>query len=410
MSGELSALRSRPLIALLTAEGISSLGSQMTFLALPWFVLVTTGSAAKMSVVLAVEILPIALLGIPSGALVARLGARTTMVLGDAGRAPLMLAIPLLHEAGLLSFPLLLVCVFALGCFFAPYFSSQRLILPELVGDDEATVAQANAVVEGTQRATALLGPALAGILIAVIGAANVLYVDAASYFISFLILVTLVPRRPPVPQSDDSRGLLAGIRFVFRDRLLRLLSVTALFLNMFGQMLSASLPVLAYEEFNRSSRVAGVFFAAFGAGSLVGVALALKLVPRYDPIRLGAVSIVALTVPIPLLGLPLPAGAVVAVLFTSAIFGPLVNAPLIGVLTMRTPEALRPKVMTGVLTMALLAGPIGLVIVGPLLASWGPRPVLLFVALGQFLATLPFAFFALRRGRQEAPVTLEAA
>ena len=102
-----------------------------------------------MSIVLAVEILPIALLGIPSGALIAKLGARTTMVLGDAGRAPLMLAIPLLHEAGLLSFPLLLVCVFALGCFIAPYFSAQRLILPELVGDDEATVAQANAVRRG---------------------------------------------------------------------------------------------------------------------------------------------------------------------------------------------------------------------------------------------------------------------
>jgi hypothetical protein len=62
------------------------------------------------------------------------------------------------------------------------------------------------------------------------------------------------------------------------------------------------------------------------------------------------------------------------------------------------------------VLTMALPAGPIGLVIVGPLLASWGPRPVLLFVVLGQFLATMPFAFFALRCGREEAPVTLEAA
>jgi len=173
VSGERSALLSRPLIALLTAEGISSLGSQMTFLALPWFVLVTTGSAAKMSIVLAVEILPIALLGIPSGALVAKLGACTTMVLGDAGRAPLMLAIPLLQEAGLLSFPLLLVCVFALGCFIAPYFSAQRLILPELVGDDERTVGQANAIVEGTQRATALLGPTVAGILIAVIGASS---------------------------------------------------------------------------------------------------------------------------------------------------------------------------------------------------------------------------------------------
>jgi hypothetical protein len=116
------------------------------------------------------------------------------------------------------------------------------------------------------------------------------------------------------------------------------------------------------------------------------------------------------LTVPIPLLGLPLPAAAVIAVLFVGAIFGPLVNAPLIGVLTMRTPEALRPKVMTGVITMALLAGPIGLLVVGPLLGSWGPRPVLLVVAVGQFLASLPFAFVALRGGRHQAPVPAEAA
>jgi hypothetical protein len=129
------------------------------------------------------------------------------MVVGDAARVPLMLAIPILHEAGSLTFPLLLGFVFGLGCFLAPYFSAQRLILPELVGDDEATVAQANAIVEGTQRATALLGPALAGILIAVIGAANVLCVDAASYLISFVILVTLVPRRAPVAESEDSRG-----------------------------------------------------------------------------------------------------------------------------------------------------------------------------------------------------------
>jgi hypothetical protein len=146
------------------------------------------------------------------------------------------------------------------------------------------------------------------------------------------------------------------------------------------------------------------------GSAAKMSIALAVEILPiALLGIPSGALVARLGARTIPLLGLPLPAGAVVAVLFTSAIFGPLVNAPLIGVLTMRTPEALRPKVMTGVLTMALLAGPIGLVIVGPLLASWGPRPVLLFVALGQFLATLPFAFFALR-GRKEAPVTLEAA
>jgi len=409
MSEERSVLRSRPLVALLSAEAISSLGSQMTFLALPWFVLVTTGSAAKMGIVLAVEILPVALLGIPSGALIAKLGARTTMVIGDAARAPLMLSIPILHQAGALTFPLLLVLVFALGCFIAPYFSAQRLILPELVGDDERTVGQANAIVEGTQRAMALLGPSLAGVLIAVIGTANVLYVDAATFFISFVILAALVPRRPPVAESEDARGLLAGIRFLLRDPLLRVLAITALFLNMFGQMLAASLPVLAFDEFDESSTIAGLFFAAFGAGSLLGAILAIKLVPKHDPIKLAAVSIVALTIPIPLLGLPLPAAGVIAVLFISSIFGPLVNAPLIGVLTMRTPEALRPKVMTGVLTMALLAGPIGLLVVGPLLGAWGPRPVLLFVALGQFLASLPFAYIALRRSEPQPPISLEA-
>ena len=78
-----SPLRQRPIFALVSAEVISSLGSQMTFLALPWFVLQTTGSATRMGVVLAVELLPIAILGIPSGSVIARYGARRTMLVSD---------------------------------------------------------------------------------------------------------------------------------------------------------------------------------------------------------------------------------------------------------------------------------------------------------------------------------------
>src|SRR5918997_6861708 len=109
-------LRRRGVAPLLAAEVVSSLGSQMTYLALPWFVLVTTGSAARMGIVLAGQLLPTALFGIPSGALVARLGARRTMIVGDGARAPLMVSIPILHELGLLSFGLLLVIVFLIGC------------------------------------------------------------------------------------------------------------------------------------------------------------------------------------------------------------------------------------------------------------------------------------------------------
>ena len=369
----------------------------MTFLALPWFVLETTGSAARMSVVLAVELLPVAVFGIPSGTLVARLGARRTMMAADAGRVPLMCSLPLLHAAGLLSFPLLLFLVFLVGCFLAPYMSASTVIIPELVGNEEHTVAQANAAMEGVQRATLLLGPPLAGILIAVIGAASVLYLDAATFLASFLVIAAFVPQRSPVAQSEESRGVLAGIRFVLHDSLLRTIALTSMALNMFGQMLVASLLVLARDDFG-SARVAGAFFAAFGAGALLGSVLAIRLVTRYDPVRLGAVSLLLLMAPFPLLALDIPAAAVMAVIFVAEIFGPLVNAPLIAVMMTRTPEALRPKVMSAVLTTALVAGPIGLLIVGPLLQSYGARPVILLVAVGQFLATLPFTWLAFRR------------
>ena len=142
-------MKKTPIAALVAAEIISILGSRMTYLALPWFVLVTTGSAAKMSIVLAVEILPMAIFGIPSGMVVERLGARTTMLACDAARVPLLVALPILHAAGILHFSILLALVFLLGCFMAPYFAAQRVILPELVGEDETTIAQANSVIEG---------------------------------------------------------------------------------------------------------------------------------------------------------------------------------------------------------------------------------------------------------------------
>ncbi len=396
-------LRKRGLLPLLAAEVVSSLGSQMTFLALPWFVLVTTGSPTKMGIVLAAELAPIALLGIPSGALVSRLGARRTMLVGDAGRAPLMAAIPILHALGLLSFPLLLVCVALVGVFIAPYFASQRVILPEIVGEDEQLVAQANAFVEAAIRLTSLLGPAAAGLLIAFVGSTNVLYIDAASFAFSFLMLRFFVPRRPTLPATDASRGLLAGVRYLLADRLLATLALTSLLLNGFGQMLVASLPVLAFHDFGESSKVAGAFFGAFGAGALLGSVIAVKVMHRFDPIRLGAFAFVGLVAPLWLLGLDLPATGVMAVLFVSSIFGPLINAPLIGVLTTRTPEALRPKVMTAVVTFALLAGPAALVVVGPLLAAIGARGVFVVVAAGESVAVALFAVVALRR-RDDTP------
>ena len=115
----------------MVAEVVSLTGSSMTFVALPWFVLITTGSTARMGWVLAAELVPMGLLGIPSGSLIGRLGAKVTMNLADATRAPLVALIPILHWTGHLSFAALLALTFATGCFLAPYYASARLILPE---------------------------------------------------------------------------------------------------------------------------------------------------------------------------------------------------------------------------------------------------------------------------------------
>ena len=80
-------LRNRSIIGLLTAELVSLTGSAMTFVALPWFVLMTTGSTAKMGWVLAAEMLPVAIFGIPAGTVIAKLGAKKTMLISDAARA-----------------------------------------------------------------------------------------------------------------------------------------------------------------------------------------------------------------------------------------------------------------------------------------------------------------------------------
>jgi MFS family permease len=377
--------------ALVAAETMSVLGTRMTYLALPWFVLVTTGSPSKMTLVLAAEILPMAILGIPSGVVVQRLGSRTTMLVSDLARAPILASIPLLHSAGVLSFGLLLGLVALLGCFMPPYFASQRTILPELVGEDERRMSQANSSIEGGSALAAMLGPAIAGLLIPFIGAPNVLYVDAATYLIAFLLVLVFVPRRKPLAASVQ-HGVLAGLRFLARDRLLAPMAAAVVAFGFLGAGMSAGLPVYAYDEFDGSSWIAGLFYSALGAGAVVGSVLAVFAVKRIPPLRLAAFGILAFSIPMWVLPFLPPWPVVFVALFAAMLFTPLVNGPTLGVLTARTPESLRPKVMTAVITANTLAAPLGFLIAGQVLEHWGVVPLFTAVVLGITWMAIVFA------------------
>ena len=377
--------------ALVAAETISVLGTRMTYLALPWFVLVTTGSPGKMSFVLAAEILPMAILGIPSGAVVQRLGSRTTMLIADAARAPILASIPLLYSAGVLSFGLLLGIVALLGCFMPPYFASQRTILPELVGEDETRMSQANSAIEGGSAFAALVGPALAGALIPFIGASNVLYVDAATYLVAFVLVLAFVPRRKPVGAAVR-HGVMAGLRFLRQDALLAPLAATVVVFGFLGAGMSAGLPVYAFDEFDGRSGIAGLFYAALGAGALVGSLAAVVFVKRFPPLRLAAFGVLAFAIPLWVLPFLPPWPVVFGALFLATFFTPLINGPTLAVLTARTPPDLRAKVLTAVISVNTLAAPLGYLLAGQVLERWGVVPLFTAVVLGITWIAVVFA------------------
>jgi MFS family permease len=397
-----SALRSGVLRGVLTAEALSSLGGQMSYLALPWFVLVTTGSATRMGLVFAVELLPIALLGIPSGLLMQRLGARRTILMGDLARGPLVAAVPVLHALGLLSFPVLLALVFLVGAFSAPYIAAQRLLIPLIFKDDERLVVQGNGLLDGVVRFATLIGPAAAGLLIGAIGAVNVLYVDAATYLASFAILFAALPRRRPAVTATgaEQQGIWAGARFVLRTPLLLRVSVGALLYGFFFPPLLASLPVITTEEFGGDPRTAGLLYSAWGAGAVLGILGVMRYASRVPPLRMGALAGVGVALPLWLLALPHHVMLFAAVLFVSGVFTPMLNAPVVTLIMLRAPESIRPQVMAFVMTANLLAGPLGFALAGPALDQLGITPVLLIVAAGVTLAALTLLSLV----RQDSP------
>jgi len=384
--------------ALFTAQLVSTTGTQMTFLALPWFVLVTTGSAARMGAVLAAELIPIGLFGIPSGTLVSRLGSRRTMLLCDAVRAPLVAAIPVLHWTGGLSFPALLALVFCVGAFNAPYGSARSTLLPELLGEDEGAVAQASSLFEGGRTATSILGPVLGGLLIGALGPASVLLVDGVSYLVAFaLVGVFVAAPVSSVEPQEDARGLLAGLRFLSRDRLLGPVALVAIGLNLTASALFSSLPVLVYLRYDANPHTAGWFFAAFGIGSVAGSVVAYRVVRRLPLLKVAGTAMLLSALPLWLLAAHLPWLGVAAVLAVFGLFLPFVNAPMMGVITVRTPVALRPKVLTALFTVVTLANPIGLAAAGPALQAYGPRATYLVIAGGFAVTALVYTTVVLR-------------
>jgi predicted MFS family arabinose efflux permease len=244
-------------------------------------------------------------------------------------------------------------------------------------------------------------------VLIPFIGAPNVLYVDAATYLIAFLLVLTLVPRRKPLAAAAES-GVLDGLRFLLHDRLLAPMALVVVAFGFLGAGIASGLPVYAFEEFDGSARIAGLFYAALGAGALVGSLLAVAAVRKLPPLRLSGLAILAFAVPLWVLPLLPPWPVVFVALFVATLFTPLVNGPIIAVLTARTPDQLRAKVITAVISINTVAAPLGFLLAGQVLEHWGVVTLFTIVVAGNTWMAVVFAAIALRH--REPAAAAEAA
>jgi MFS family permease len=223
------------LYTLFGASVVSLTGNRLTALAIPWFVLSTTGSAVQTGISAFFTILPTVLAAFFGGSLVDRLGFKQTSVLSDVASGVAVALIPLLYGLGLLPFWMLLVLVFCGALLDAPGGTARHALLPELATAAGMPLERASALAQVVERGSLLVGAPLGGLLIAALGAQHVLWLDAATFALSALSVALLVPnmalprRAEPQPYLEN---VLEGLRYIRKDRLTRVLVLIILITN----------------------------------------------------------------------------------------------------------------------------------------------------------------------------------
>lgn len=376
-----------PLYGLLTANAISQTGNVLSFLAIPWFVLQVTGSPAKTGITVATGALPVIVAGIFGGALVDRFGARRISVLSDLASSVAVLLVPLLYHTVGLAFWQLLVLVFLGALLDMPGLTARRSIYPDLAMAAGMSLERANALYQVVLRSAGLIGPPLAGVLIATIGASNLLWLNAVSFVFSAGIVAAVVRPRALDAQPDREAprrylsDVLEGFRFIRRDPVVLAITMTSSLGSLLAEPLyPVVLPVYAREVFG-SALDLGFMFAALAAGSLAGNALFLALGPRL-PRRatlIGGFTVRALTFWV-LVTMP-PLWVIVASIVVNALFLEPANPLSMTIAQERIPAAMRGRVFGAAAAIGAGTLPLGMVVYGWLLEAIGLQTTLFILA-----------------------------
>ncbi|MFB4278135.1 MULTISPECIES: MFS transporter [unclassified Nonomuraea] len=297
--------RRRDFRLLLLGQTTSQLGAQVSAVAIPLLAVVTLqASPMQLGLVTASGTVAFALIGLPAGAWIDRCRRRPVLVAADLARAVLLATIPL---AALLGTPTLahLVLVSLLSGVARVFFDvGYQSYLPSVVG--RAELLAGNSAMETVRAGGQLVGPGLGGWATTLLGAANVVLIQAVTFAVSAVSLLAIRTREPAAPSRTDGVRLGTQIRdglaFVARTRLLRAILLTSAACNFSFAMASAVSFIFMVRTIGLPPTVIGIVLALGSVTVMIGAALTPRLARRFGSARIIWLSL-AVTGPVTLLG-----------------------------------------------------------------------------------------------------------
>jgi MFS family permease len=404
----LQPLRERDYRLLFVGETVSVVGDQFHFVALAWLVLQLTGSGLALGTVLMAAAIPRAVLMLVGGATTDRVAPRAVVLVSNAVRAVVVSAVAVLAIGEAVELWQLVALGLVFGAVEAFFYPAISAMLPLLVS--EARLPAANGLYEATRQLGSLVGPVIAGIVVAAGGIGLALAIDALSFVVA-VIAITFIRggRRPTTAASIEAgalslasvartpeaapsllRSIREGLAYAMRDPAIRALVVLVAAANLaFTGSISVGLPWLAAQRFEGGAVSFGFMAAGFGAGALVGAVLAGSLA---RPARLGTVVLscaAAMGVGLGMFGFAPNAVVATAISVAIGLGAGYVNVTIFAWLQARTEPAMLGRVMSLVMLGSTGLGPLSLALAGILVDL---DATLLFVLAGGLVVVVALA------------------
>jgi MFS family permease len=262
---------------------LSYLGDQFTIIALLWFVLQLTGSGAAVGFVILCFDLPGVVTGAILGRLLDRYQPRLVMGFDNLARAALIAAIPTLYALGSLQLWHVFVLALLAGALSPATTAGVRAFVPHLV--DDAALDRANALTATSLQFSYLAGPVAAGFAVARWGGPSALFIDAVSFLLMGLLVLTLptITREPRFAQRPAANRWL-GFGALFSLRYVPALTLLSLVFFFSYGPLEVALPVYSIATLHANAGGYGLLWTGFGAGAFAGVLTLTKVSRRWRP------------------------------------------------------------------------------------------------------------------------------